>query len=448
MRLRTAFIPLACLALTAPAAASAGVRHRGALTALHKAEAVRHGQGTLRGAELTPLLKELSNRLPYLHGDERRRAERLMMRPSGNPDPGEDSYAVPEAPQSPYCSPHFCVHWVPVNVPGSRDAPPPADSDINGIPDFVESVSAVAEHVHEVENVQMGWREPLGDGTRGGDVDKTDIYLMDIGDEGLFGYTTPDPKQGQRAKQFAYLVMDNDYAQGQFVRYSNPLLPMQVTAAHEYNHVLQAAYDWFEDIWVAEATATWAEDKVYDAVNDYVSYLKLWGEKTQRPITAFNVIDFSDPVNFRVYGTAVWVRWVEKHYGEDAVRAVWEHALDTNPPSFGPAAFDRVLRDHGSDFFRAFTRFAVDTAEWRSTAGPFEEGPTWPDVHRASKQRLKVGTRVSGELDHTAYALRDVVPLGAKRIKLVGKLPRGTAGAFALVGRTGPATTGAVEVHL
>jgi len=41
-----------------------------------------------------------------------------------------------------------------------------------------------------------------------------------------------------------------------------------------------------------------------------------------------------------------------------------------------------------------------------------------------------------------------VEPGDAERIQLVGKLPRGTAGAFALVGRTGPATTGAVEVRL
>jgi hypothetical protein len=448
VRLRVALISLACLALIAPAAASAGVRHQGAVKALRKAEAVRHGKGALRGTELTPLLKELSNRLGYLHGGERRRAERLMMRPTENPGPGEEAYAVPEAPTSPYCSPHFCVHWVAVNTPGHRDAPPLADSDVDGVPDYVETMSQVAEHVHQVENGDWRWQEPVGDGSRGGDLDKTDIYLMEIGNEGIFGYSIPDPNQKPTDhSQFAYLVMDNDFDQAEFPRYANPLLPMEVTAAHEYNHILQFGYDSLQDTWMFEATAVWAEDKVYDSVNDYVSYLKWWVEMTQVPLTTFDLLDFSDRVNLKVYGSAVWVRWLEKHFGQDVVRSAWEHSLDSNPPSFGPGAFNRALVARGSSFFRAFTRFAADTAEWRSSAGPFEEGHTWPDVQRAKKV-LTPGTLLSGQLDHTAYVLHDVAPHGASRIRLVGKLPHGTAGAFALVGRTGPATSGALEVHL
>ena len=48
---------------------------------------------------------------------------------------------------------------------------------------------------------------------------------------------------------------------------------MQVTAAHEYFHAVQFAYDFFEDGWFMEATATWAEDELYDSVNDNVNYL-------------------------------------------------------------------------------------------------------------------------------------------------------------------------------
>ncbi|MFL5781188.1 MAG: Ig-like domain-containing protein [Thermoleophilaceae bacterium] len=449
MRLRSALIPLACLALAAPAAASAGARHQGAVAALHKAEAVRLGKGRARGTELTPLLKELSNRLRFLHGGERRRAERLMMRPTaGQGQVGEETYAVPEAPQSPYCSPHACVHWVAVNTRADRDAPPLTDSDLDGVPDYVETASEVMEHVHAVENDEMHWREPVGDGSRGGDFNKTDVYLKQIGDDGIYGYSTPDPNQ-KGSSQFAYLVLDNDFKQAEFPAYSNPVLPMEVTAAHEYNHILQFGYDWLQDTWMFEATAVWAEDKVYDSVNDYVSYLNSWAHLTQVPLTTFDALDFSDPVNNKVYGDAVWVRWLDAHFGQDVVRSAWEHSLDSNPPSFAPGAFNRALLDRGSSFFSAFTRFAADTAEWRSAAGAFEEGPTWPDVRRVTKQKtLKVGARVSGTLDHTAYALHDVSPHGAKRIRLVGKLPHGVAGAFALVGRTGPQTSGAVEVHL
>ncbi len=38
-----------------------------------------------------------------------------------------------------------------------------------------------------------------------------------------------------------------------------PIESMQVTAAHEYNHILQFNYDLFEQVWMYESTATWVE---------------------------------------------------------------------------------------------------------------------------------------------------------------------------------------------
>jgi hypothetical protein len=55
---------------------------------------------------------------------------------------------------------------------------------------------------------------------------------------------------------------------------------------------------------------------------------------------------------------------------------------------------------------------------------------------------------MSGHLDHTAFALLNVAPTHDARIRLVGGLPRGTAGAFAIVGRQGPETSGAIDVEL
>ena len=42
-----------------------------------------------------------------------------------------------------------------------------------------------------------------------------------------------------------------------------PLENLEVTAAHELFHAVQFAYDYDEDAWFMEATATWAEDEVY-----------------------------------------------------------------------------------------------------------------------------------------------------------------------------------------
>ena len=58
-------------------------------------------------------------------------------------------------------------------------------------------------------------------------------------------------------------MIDNDYAPLQFPG-TTPLTDLEVTLAHEYNHVLQFGYDAFQDTWFVESTATWMEDQVYD----------------------------------------------------------------------------------------------------------------------------------------------------------------------------------------
>ena len=42
-----------------------------------------------------------------------------------------------------------------------------------------------------------------------------------------------------------------------------------MTAAHEFFHAIQAAYDWGEDWWLTEGTAAWIKDEVYDDLNEY-----------------------------------------------------------------------------------------------------------------------------------------------------------------------------------
>jgi hypothetical protein len=453
---RPALILAACLALAAPVSASAAERPGGgdlhsassrheATATLEEAKALLDGHGVKTGKELTHVLKDLTIRLRSLPEKQQREAYALLARPTlGQAQGGEDAYSVNEAAASPYCTAHFCVHWVDT----SADAPPATSSDGDSIPDYVQTMSNVFENVFAVENVQLNWREPTGDGTRGGDFNKVDVYIKQLGDQGIFGYSTPDPGQTSNS-QAAYLVMDNDFSHAEYPRYDSPLPPMQVTAAHEYNHVLQFGYDVLQDAWMFEATAVWMEDKVYDDVNDYVSYLGAWSKLTGLPLTRFNSYDLTDKYNVKVYGDAVWNRWLEERYGQEVIRTAWEKSLQTTPPSFAPDAYDAALLTKGTTFFDAFTRFAADTAEWNSSAGAFEEGGTWPDLERASQSTIAPdGNGVTGRLDHAAYALINVKPTGDARIKLVASLPRGTRGAFALIGREGPADSGVPVVEL
>jgi hypothetical protein len=407
------------------------------------AEAVVHGHAGMYGHDLSPLLKELAVRMRVLTGMQKREAQGLLERPTmGQTAPGEDGYTVPEH-NPPYCSLHYCIHW----VDSGPDAPSLADTNNNGVPDYVEMADGVMEHVYQVENVDLAWRPPNPDGGLGGN-DKTDVYIKDLGAQRIFGYSAPDPGQTGNSEH-AYLVLDNDYSQSQYPRYSNPLPAMEVTAAHEYNHVLQFGYDTLEDTWMFEATAVWMEDKVYDDVNDYISYVNSWTQLSQVPITRFNSNDSTDPLNIKVYGDAVWNRFLDAHYGQDVIRGAWEQSLHANPPSFAPAAYDRSLALHGDGgFFNVFTDFVAHLPEWRAAADGFHDGSLWPDIQRVRTQLRADGPGLTGSLDHTAFALVNVEPATASRIKLVASLPAGTRGAIALVGRTGDPLTGTPTIAL
>jgi hypothetical protein len=440
---RIALIVLCGMTVAAPCAAASARPER----VLHKAEATLRGHYVKTGFEATPALKELAVKLPSLDGRDRARARRLLARPlttAGTRSGDVNFTGVSHDP--PFCSAHFCIHW----VDDGADAPPPLSSSGDGVPDYIRTMSQVFEHVRAVENGRLGWRSPRTDGRMGGQDDKVDVYVKDIGGQGIFGYSAPDP--GQRGNsQHAYLVMDNDYSHAQFPRYTTYLAPMQVTAAHEYNHVLQFTYDVFQDTWFMESTAVWAEDEVYDGVNDYLAYLTSWSRMSHVPLTAFDELDQTDPMNYKAYGDAVFTRWLAKRHGAALIRTAWERSTGTIPASFAPGAYDVALHARGSSFFQAFARFAADTAEWRSPSGSFRDRDSllWPDLARASERSLAPGSRaLRGNLDHTSYVLADVTPTSDARIKLVGSLPRGTAGALALVGRVGPEATGTAQVAL
>jgi len=435
---RVLFTLLCALAAAAPASASSP--H----AVLKKAEAAMQGHAG-RGVEPTVALRDLAARLPDLHGSDRERARRMLLRPvPGQEQYGETAYTVAEH-DPPLCSVHFCIHW----VDSTADAPPLVSTLGDGVPDYIRTMDAVFEHVYQVENVQLGWRPPKPDGTKGGDLNKVDVYVQDVGARGLFGYAAADLGQHGHS-QTAYLVMDNDYKDAQFPRYSSYLEPMRVTAAHEYNHAIQFGYDFFQDTWFLEATAVWMEDRVYDGVNDYLSYVDRWSRMPGVPLTRFDAVHETDPLNMKVYGDAVWNRWLDLHFGQQLIRSAWERSDGTSPPSFAPGAYDAALRARGSSFFDAFTSFAAATAEWRSSAGPFgdRDGNRWPDMGRGSTRLAPGAGGVSGRLDHASYQLFDVTPTHDRRIKLVASLPEGTAGAVALVGRVGSATSGQVQVAL
>ena len=120
----------------------------------------------------------------------------------------------------------------------------------------------------------------------------------------------------------AYCAFDDNFTEftGQ-----SPTENLQVTAAHELFHAVQFAYDYFEDGWFMEATATWAEDEVYDDVNDNRQYLpeSPLGQPGQ-PMDQF--------IGLRQYGDWIFFRYLTERFPKSrgglpvVVREIWERA--------------------------------------------------------------------------------------------------------------------------
>ena len=301
-------------------------------------------------------------------------------------EPRSGLYSVPEAqplcknmgPATPGATNELCYHWVTT----TSDAIPLADANANGVPDHVETVMGVFDRVWEFEINQYGYRPPRPDlsspvhGPNGG----LDIYLADVGSEGSYGSCdTDDPARETSRQVSAYCVLDNDYAAAQYAPGVSGLEALQVTAAHEFFHAVQFAYDWKEASFLTEGTATWMEDEVFDDVNaNYVYLHESALHQPEIPLDAFG--DLGDGENFE-YGAWLWWRFMSEAFAEGnalsnptVIREVWERA-EGEMTALDAVAI--VAADHNFGFHDLFAFFGeVNRAPNSDNTGLiYEEGP-------------------------------------------------------------------------
>ncbi len=426
----------ASLALAAPVAAqTTSERREAAEDALARAEQLTDGRGVRTGRELTTALAELATQRSALRSSDRDDADELLARPPDTGQTGQPGGPYnPDATMKRNCSAHFCVHW----VEQTEDAPSLANADACPTPDYIDLLRRSFEQSYDVENNQLGWVAPLPDGTIGGDA-KTDVYVKELNADpaggGLFGYASVDPGQSGDSRH-AFLVLDDDYAADEFPDYlGNPTVPAQVTAAHEYNHVLQFRYDVFSDVWMAESTATWSEDKVFPLANDFVNYMPTWASSPGQPLTSDS--------GTKMYGSAIWNHWLERRYGADAVRAAWTESQPQD--HFAPGAYD--IANGAKSFAQEFAEFAASTAAWDVPGSGIHDGDLFPGPVARSPLEIDAAAQPF-ELDHTAFSVHDIDTAdlaGATPLRLGAAIEAGTTGHIALVGVDGTDVTTVVD---
>ena len=151
---------------------------------------------------------------------------------------------------------HFYIHF---DTTGNA-APSLVDINLNGIPDYIDEVGAIADSAHHVLVDVMGWKEEPFDGDGG-----YDIYVMSYA-PGVYGYNYPD------IGKTSYLQIDNDYL-GYSTKFDlTPLQIMQITVAHEYFHGIQWGYEenLGNNAYFYEMTSMWFEDILIPDGNDYL----------------------------------------------------------------------------------------------------------------------------------------------------------------------------------
>ena len=319
--------------------------------AIAAGNAAKRGGRTTDGRDLTVALRDLRIQLKYLSAADQKVAHRYLMRPGSAGDP-----YIPGSLPITKCFVELCLHYAETGSNAVLDS----DADASTIPAYVQQVADTINQIN-TDYVAAGYKTPKRDGSIGGGTNKIDIYLGDIGPQGLYGFCTSDdpnnPDVTGDYSAWAYCALDNDYDPSEFPT-NTPTENMQVTAAHEFFHAVQYAYDSYEDGWILESTATWAEDEMFDAVNDNRQYL------AYSPLSdAYIPLDYyGDGYH---YGTWIWWRYLTEKYPAktgklpNLVRKVWERLDGTpsGPDDYSTQGLSKVLNNLGTSLPKELQNF-------------------------------------------------------------------------------------------
>ena len=378
--------------------------------ALERAEATLAGEFD---GHLSLVLTDLALRVRELSGVDRDRALAILARPTDpDTDTNIDHASYGNNPVTAQCTTHFCIHW----TTGGRHAVGTTDTDADQTPDYVEQVQVEMEHVWGVFVDDLGFKPPKSDATSdntvtGPDAPKLDVYLVDSGRDGVYGFcTTDDPNLVDPNSNYpyfdgsAYCALDNDFNPVQFLN-APADASLRVTAAHEFFHAVQLAYAAGHDTWMSEGTAALMEDVVHDDVNDNYQYLQV--SPLRQPYVP---IDLSRSPEH--YGAWLWWRFLtelDQTGGVPIIREVWEQAAFDGPGAPGLVsifATKQALAGHDVSFPSAKAFFSlvnyVSEAFYEEGAGYLAAVGGRPPVmatFRLGGSKRATGLRVA-QLDH------------------------------------------------
>lgn len=284
-----------------------------------------------------------------------------------------------------YVSPSkfFRIHYT---MTGSN-AVSAIDLNRNGIPDYIEEIGNAFDNSRKITCLERGFREPVLESN-----DKNyDVYVYNL--KGVYGITfakriKKNIKSGSRIAS-SYICIDNNYSKDKGFKKSK-LDCMRVTAAHEFFHAVQNAYNLDADSWWKEASATWNEDEVYHGINDYIQYV---GKVFSAP---------GKPLEKNSYSGVVFAKYLsENHGGYDIIKSIWEtHAKGVNNSL---NAIDIALTENSKGYYDIGRAFNQYTAYNYNPSQYYKEGKLWEvDLYIKSTYTTYPVAEQKTYLDHMA----------------------------------------------
>ena len=161
---------------------------------------------------------------------------------------------------------------------------------------------------------------------------------------------------------------------------------------------MQYAYDFAEDPWMMESTATWMEERVADDVDDNRQYLQY--SQLKSPFVPLDA--FSSTYGFQ-YGNWIFWEYLTQPYSQGIVKKAWKAAgsLKKDGGRYSVQALQSVLRTKGG-----LTGVYADFAAANTMPGlVYEEGAAYGDTPPLAEATLTEASRSwkkAARLDHLA----------------------------------------------
>jgi hypothetical protein len=277
-----------------------------------------------------------------------------------------------------------------------------------------QRVIGYVEHSWQVEIDQLGFPAPIPSDSTGSK--RLQIYLQRGADTAVEA-TRPAKIAGIWWDAWeSYLSID---AWG---KYGGEILDS--TTAHEFNHALHAALDWYESPGFFETSATYIQDKVYPDDNDYLQQIEDFQQHPEWPIHYFDNYKTWYP-----YGACLYLHFLEHRYfanRKDFLAQIWKDSRNQprpfdpktgypKPESNEPDWIDALegLLPRGTDYAQTVIEFA----RWRWYTGRNSDGKHF---HEAHLLKPKGEVRLSGEIaiNHPSFTSAGPLLLGSEYLKI------------------------------